>query len=70
MTILAWNCRGMGSALVVRTLADEVRSKDPLLVFLIETKTGESKMKGIRNKLEYTQGITVPSDGRSGGLAS
>ena len=26
-------------------------------------------MKGIRNKLEYTQGITVPSDGKSGGLA-
>ena len=69
MTILAWNCRGMGSALAVRTLTDEVRSKDPLLVFLIETKIGESKMKGIRNKLEYTQGITVPSDGRSGGLA-
>ena len=59
----------MGLALAVRTLADEVRSKDPLLVFLTETKTGKSKMKGIRNKLEYTQGITVPSDGRSGGLA-
>ena len=65
MTILAWNYRGMGSALAVWTLADEVRSKDPLLVFLTETKTGESKMKGIRNKLEYMQGITVRSDGRS-----
>ena len=54
MTILAWNCRGIGSALAVRNLADEVRSKDPLLVFLTETKTGESKMKGVRNKLEYT----------------
>ena len=69
MTILAWNCRGIGSALAVRNLADEVRLKDPLLVFLSETKTGESKMKGVRNKLEYTQGITVPSDGLSGGLA-
>ena len=59
----------MGSALAVLTLADEVSSKDPLLVFLSETKTGESKMKGIRNKLEYTQGITVPSDGKSEGLA-
>ena len=68
MTILAWNCRGIGSALVVRNLADKVRSKDPLLVFLTETKTGESKMKGIRNKLEYTQGTSIPSDGQSGGL--
>lgn len=69
MTILAWNCQGLGSALAVQTLADEVRSHDPLLIFLAKTKTGESKMKGIRNKLEYTQGITVPSDGRSRGLA-
>ena len=69
MTILAWNCRGMGSALAGRILADEVRAKDLLLVFLTEMKTGESKMKGIRNKVKYTQGITVPSDGRSGGLA-
>lgn len=68
MTILAWNCRGIGSALAVRTLTDKVRTKDPLLVFLTETKTMESKMKGIINKLEYTQGITVPSDGKSGGL--
>ena len=69
MTILAWNCRGMGSALAGKILADEVREKDPLLVFLAETKTGESKMRRIRNKMKYTQGITVQSDGRSGGLA-
>ena len=54
MTILVWNCRGIRSALAIRNLADKVRSKDPLLVFLTETKTGESKMKGVRNKLEYT----------------
>nr|POF10697.1 hypothetical protein CFP56_59499 [Quercus suber] len=69
ITILAWNCRGMRSTLAIRTFANEMRSKDPLLFFLTETKTGKSKMKGIRNKVEYTQGITVPSDGRSGGLA-
>lgn len=43
---------GLGSALAVQTLVDEVRSKDPLLVFLVETKSGESKMKGIQNKLD------------------
>lgn len=69
MTILAWNCRGLGSSLEVRTLTDEVRTRDPLLVFLAKTKTEESRMKGIQNKLKYTQGITVPNVGRSGGLA-
>ena len=67
--MLAWNCRGLGSSLAVRTLADEVRAKDPILVFLSETKAGKNRIKGIQNKLEYSQGITVQSDGRSGGLA-
>ena len=26
-------------------------------------------MKGLQKKLEFTQGISVPSDGKSGGLA-
>ncbi|KAK7860942.1 hypothetical protein CFP56_029135 [Quercus suber] len=34
-----------------------------------QTKAGTNRIKGIQSKLEYTQGIIVPSDGRSGGLA-
>ena len=26
-------------------------------------------MKGFQNKIEYTEGIVVPNDGKSGGLA-
>lgn len=69
MTIIVWNCWGLGSSLAVRTLTDKVRTKDPMLVFLVKMKTRENRMNGIRNKLEYTQRITVPSEGRSGGLA-
>ena len=69
MNVIAWNCQGLGSSLAFRTLTNKVRTKKPLLVFLSETKTGMSRIKGIQNKLDYTQGITVPSDGRSGGLA-
>lgn len=43
--------------------------KDPTLVFLVETKARVNRMKGILNKLDYTHGIIVPSDGWSGGLA-
>ena len=39
------------------------------MVFLSKMKTGTNWIKGIQSKLEYTQGIMVPSDGRSGGLA-
>ena len=60
---------GLGSSLAVRTLTDKVRAKDPLLVFLVETKAGTSKIKRIQTKLEYAQGIVVQNDGWSGSLA-
>lgn len=69
MSIFAWNCRGLESSLAVRTLTNAVKEMDPLLVFLSETKTGIGRIKGIQNKINFTQGIVVPSDGRSEGLA-
>ena len=69
MTILAWNCRGMGSAPAVRALTDEVRRSDPMMVFLAETKANQNRIKGLQRKIGLTQGISVKSDGRSGGLA-
>ena len=69
MTTLAWNCRGMGSAPTVRALTDEVKKCDPVLVFLAKTKAKQRRIKGLQSKLGITQGITVSSDGRSGGLA-
>ena len=69
MSVLAWNCRGLGLTPAVQLLTKEVRSKNSTLVFLAETKAQLSRIKGLQHKLELTQGIVVPSDGRSGGLA-
>ena len=69
MSVLAWNCRGLGLTPAVQLLTKEVRSKNPTLVFLAETKAQLSRIKRLQHKLELTQGIVVPSDGRSGGLA-
>ena len=68
MSVLVWNCRGLGTSSVVCTLTDEVKKKNPVQ-FLVETKANTDRMKGFQNKLGFTQGIVVPSDGRSGGLA-
>ena len=68
MSLLAWNCWGLGSASTVCSLTDVVKFLDPVLVFLSETKASLNRIKGIQRKLNFTQGITVPSDGRSGGL--
>ena len=66
--MIAWNCRGLGSSLAVLTFTEEVRAKDLLLVFLSKMKAGVSRIKGIQNKIDFTQGVTIPSDGRSSGL--
>ena len=39
------------------------------MVFLSETKARAIRIKGIQNKINFTQGIVVLSGGRSGGLA-
>ena len=50
-------------------LTKEVKGKNPILVFLVETKANTNRMKGFQHKLGFTQGSIVPSDGKSGGLA-
>ena len=47
MSVLAWNCRGLGSPPTVHLLTDEVKSKNPALVFLVETKASSSRIKGL-----------------------
>ena len=68
ISIIAWNCQGLRSSLAVRSLTDEVKAKDPLLVFLAEMKASMSRIRGIQNKINFMQGIIFLSDGRSGGL--
>ena len=51
------------------SLIDEVKDIDPVLVFLSKTKANQNRIRGIQRKLNFTQGITVPSDGWSRGLA-
>lgn len=65
MSILSWNCRGLRDSQVVLTFTKMMRDEAPLLVFLVETKADISFIKKVQAKLEYMQGITVPSDGRS-----
>ena len=69
MSVLAWNCRGLGTPPAIRTLIEEVRKLNPVVVFLAETKANTNRMKGFQQKIGFTQGIIVPSDGLSGGLA-
>ena len=44
-------------------------SEDPNFIFLMETKLVVSEMVGIKEGLNRTQGMVIPSKGRSGGHA-
>ena len=72
MNTLSWNCRGFGNSRIIKALNMLVLAGAPSLVFLMETKLPQKAMKrmsNIKNSLGLTQGLAVPSVGKSGGLA-
>jgi exonuclease III len=69
MSILSWNCRGLGNPRTVRDLHRLVKEKHPSLVFLMETKLQAHRFKAIRVWLGFQNVFIVDSMGRSGGLA-
>ncbi|CAM8960206.1 unnamed protein product [Rhodiola kirilowii] len=69
MSALVWNCRGIGGAATVRTLADLVRGSHPLVVGLLETKARKVRMERVQKEIRFCNGFVVESRGRSGGLA-
>ena len=67
--MLSWR---LGNLRIVQALQSIVEKEAPSLVFLMETKITrkrQHKMKEIQNSIGFTQGLIVPSEGRSGGLA-
>ena len=50
MSALSWNCRGLRNLRTVRALQEVIASKDPILVFLMETKLSKEEM----TKKKYT----------------
>ena len=69
MSILSWNCRGLGNRLTVLALKRALRVEAPKFVFLIETKLSSDSMNALKNELGYSQGVVISSVGSSGGLA-
>ena len=69
MNSLCWNCWWLGNPRSVHALHDMVRRWDPRIVFLLETKLRKRRMERVRDKLGFANGLVMPSQGRSGGLA-
>ncbi|KAL0411141.1 UNVERIFIED_CONTAM: putative mitochondrial protein [Sesamum latifolium] len=68
MSILCWNCQGVGGPWTVRGLGEYIKTHHPSLVFLAETKCKSSRIELLKRKWNMF-GYSVDSIGKSGGLA-
>ena len=68
MSLLCWNCRGLGNRQIVQELDDLVRAQDPTVVFLAETWLDDIRLSGIRDSLRFGHYHGVSRLTRGGGL--
>jgi hypothetical protein len=68
MSILSWNCRGLGNPQIVHDLCRLVKNKKPALVFVMETKMINKNCDFLRIKLGFDFMFGVDCVGCSGGL--
>ena len=69
MSLLCWNCCGLGNRQTVLKLRDLVRAQDPTIVFLAETWLDEARLIGIKESLKFGHYHGVSKVNRGGGLA-
>ena len=68
MNSLSWNCRGIENPWTVRALRNLVQQWNPKIVFLMETKVGVRRMTKVKEMIGFSNGLIVPSKGKSGGI--
>ena len=69
MSLLNQNCRELGNQRTVNALKKIIKAQVPNLVFLMETKSNIDQMEYVCDQCQFKNGLFVPSDGSSGGLA-
>lgn len=63
------NCWGIGTPRTIHVLHNYVQRWNSNIVFLVKTKAKLKRMEKIKFKLGFSNGLIVPSSGKSGGLA-
>ncbi|XP_074342384.1 uncharacterized protein LOC141679922 [Apium graveolens] len=69
MSLIAWNCRGLGSPRTVRFLREITQQIKPSFIFLSETLAKKSRVIEVCKTINYAGCWVVESQGQSGGLA-
>ena len=47
MSLISWNCQGLGNPWTVRSLHDLVKENNPSILFLMETRMKAIEVEGI-----------------------
>lgn len=68
MSLLCWNCRGLGNSWIENQLTYLVWDKDPSVVFLAETWTDKTRLSQVQERLKFKNKFIAPRGNKSGGL--
>ncbi|CAH9086594.1 unnamed protein product [Cuscuta epithymum] len=69
MSLISWNCRGLGNAKTMQGFSDLTYSHRPDIFFLMETKLCSLRAKDVLYKHGYSNFAGADSAGSNGGLA-
>ena len=67
MSIIVWNCHGLGNLRTGRELEVVIRAKDPSIVFIAETWADEVRLQEIKRNIEFDNLFFVEKNNRGGG---
>ncbi|XP_074323202.1 uncharacterized protein LOC141660140 [Apium graveolens] len=69
MSLLTWNCRGLGKPCTVHFLKEVTPQLKPCIIFLSETLSKNNKVEELCKSLNYVDCWSIDAQGHSGGLA-
>uniref|UniRef100_A0A803PHA9 Reverse transcriptase domain-containing protein n=1 Tax=Cannabis sativa TaxID=3483 RepID=A0A803PHA9_CANSA len=69
MSVLSWNCHGLGNPWAIQFIKDLVIQKQPKVVFLCETLSKSDVIEKVRLAIGFQGVFSVDCRGKSGGVA-
>jgi hypothetical protein len=68
MSILSWNCRGLGQSRTVQELSRLVRQYCPKIVFISKTRQQNNRVSNLQFRIGLNKAFVVDGHGKGGGL--
>lgn len=69
MSVLSWNCCGLGKPRTIRFLKEITQNKRPNIILLCETLAKKQKIEELCCMLHFAEYVAVDVQGCSGGVA-